>query len=385
MRMRLFWQTRLRLLADWWWTIDRPLFLSIVALAGLGYVMTFAASPLMAAKIGLPLYHFAARQIVFLTMALATCLAVSLLTPRQVAQLALGVFVLSLLGLMLVLLVGHDVRGARRWLSLFGFSVQPSEFLKPGFMILTALLFARLAARRMSSLVPFVLLVFCALLLVAQPDIGQTVLLTLGWLMLLFLSGGSLWKLALPGAGLAGFLVFAWRTMPHVAARIDGFLNPALGESYQTEQALSAIANGGVFGTGPGDGYYKAFLPDAHTDYVFAVLAEEGGLLIGGAVMALFALIVLRALARASEARAHWVQLSVAGLVGLFGLQAAINLAVNLNLVPPKGMSLPFLSYGGSSLLATALSLGMVLALTRREIPKLPRPPAVVPQREVMA
>lgn len=383
--MRAFWQHRLRLIADWWWTIDRPLFLSVLALAGLGYVMTLAASPLMAAKIGLPLYHFAARQTVFLTMALCLCLAVSLLSPRQLVRLALGVFVLSLLGLMLVLLVGHEVRGARRWLSLFGFSVQPSEFLKPGFMILLSLLFANLAARRMSSLVPLGLLGFCALLLVAQPDIGQTILLTLGWLALLFLSGSPLWKLALPSAGLAGLLLFAYRTMPHVQARIDGFLHPGLGDAYQTEQALAAIANGGAFGTGPGDGYYKAFLPDAHTDYVFAVLAEEGGVVIGGAVIALFGVIVLRALVRAREARAHWMQLSVAGLSGLFGLQVVINLAVNLNLIPPKGMSLPFLSYGGSSLMASALSLGMVLALTRREIPALPRAPAVVPQREVLS
>ena len=382
--MRVFWQTRLRLLADWWWTIDRPLFLGVLALAGLGYVMTFAASPLMAAKIGLPLYHFAARQVVFLTAALFLCLAVSFLSPRRVVQLALAVFVCSLLGMMLVLLIGHEVRGARRWLSLFGFSVQPSEFLKPGFMILTALLFANLAARRRTSLVPLVLLGFCALLLVAQPDIGQTILLTLGWLALLFLSGSPLWTLALPSLGLAGILIFAYRTMPHVTARIDGFLQTGLGDSYQTEQALAAIANGGAFGTGPGDGYYKAFLPDAHTDYVFAVLAEEGGLLIGGAVMALFGAIVLRALARAHRARAHWMQLGAAGIAGLFGLQAGINLAVNLNLIPPKGMSLPFLSYGGSSLMAQALGLGMVLALTRREIPALPRPPAVAPRREVL-
>jgi cell division protein FtsW len=240
--------------------------------------------------------------------------------------------------------------------------------LKPAFVVVTAWLFARQRAKFVAHdmwLAVVLLLGTCALLAM-QPDFGQTILLGLVWMCLFFLSGGSMKLIAaMASLGLlAGTYVYA--TYGYFRSRIDRFLDPSTGDTYQVDKAMDAIRSGGITGVGPGDGRVKSILPDAHADYVFAVAAEEGGLIIGCFIVFTFAFLVWRALWALREEREHWVQLAASGLICLFGLQAIINLSVNLNLMPSKGMTLPFISYGGSSLLASAITMGMLVGLMRR-------------------
>lgn len=362
-----FGRTDRHFLANWWWTIDRWLLLGIVSLMMVGFVMTFAASPVIAHRLEIDTYHFAYRQIIFLAMAFVGMIIVSLLEPVQIRRLAMGLGVLALGGVLLTLTIGSEIKGSTRWLRIMGFSLQPSEFLKPCFVVAVAWCFAMQNTRLDVSgrLIGFVLLIVTCFLLSLQPDIGQMILLTIVWTAMFFLAGGSyLFLSAMSMTGL-GLLLFLYQSFPHFKFRVDRFLDPSLGGTYQTDKALEAFRNGGLFGTGPGDGKIKHVLPDGHTDYVFAVAAEEFGLVVGLLIICIFAAIILRCLMCLRDSRDHWVQLAGTGLIILFGMQTIINMAVNLNLMPPKGMTLPFISYGGSSLLALALTMGMVLALTR--------------------
>ena len=362
-----FGRTDRHFLANWWWTIDRWLLLGIVSLMIVGFVMTFAASPVIAHRLEIDTYHFAYRQIVFLAMAFVGMITVSLLEPVQIRRLAMGLGVLALGGVLLTLTIGLEIKGSTRWLRLMGFSIQPSEFLKPSFVIAVAWCFTMQNTRLDVSgrLIGFALLIVTCFLLSLQPDIGQMILLTIVWTAMFFLAGGSyLFLSAMSLTGL-GLLVFLYQSFPHFRFRIDRFLDPSLGGTYQTDKALEAFRNGGLFGTGPGDGKIKHVLPDGHTDYVFAVAAEEFGLVVGLLIICIFAAIILRTLISLRDSRDHWTQLAGTGLIILFGIQTIINMAVNLNLMPPKGMTLPFISYGGSSLLSLALTMGMILSLTR--------------------
>ena len=366
--LRFFARTDKSPIAQWWWTVDRWLVAAVVILIGLGYLMAFAASPAVAQHIGKPIYYFANKQLVFLTLALGVFLAVSMLNPRLVRYLALASFVAALVGVVATLFTGTSAKGASRWLIIAGVSVQPSEILKPAFVVVTAQLFA-LHRTRFDSyalISAFALLVMCCLLLAGQPDIGQLTLMGLVWMCMYFLAGGSLRLLFV--LGVLGIVTgaYLYATKPHVSSRVDRFITPSSGDTYQVDKAMDAIKSGGIVGVGPGDGRVKSILPDAHSDYVFAVAAEEGGLLIGSFIISVFAVIVLRALSGLRAEREHWIQLAAAGLTCLFGLQAIINLAVNLNLIPSKGMTLPFISYGGSSLIASAFTMGMLVALSRR-------------------
>ena len=366
--LRFFARTDKSLIAQWWWTVDRWLVAAVVILIGLGYLMAFAASPAVAQHIGKPIYYFANKQLVFLTLALGVFLAVSMLNPRLVRYLALASFVAALVGVVATLFTGTSAKGASRWLIIAGVSVQPSEILKPAFVVVTAQLFA-LHRTRFDSyalISAFALLVMCCLLLAGQPDIGQLTLMGLVWMCMYFLAGGSLRLLSV--LSVLGIVMgaYLYATKPHVSSRVDRFITPSSGDTYQVDKAMDAIKSGGIVGVGPGDGRVKSILPDAHSDYVFAVAAEEGGLLIGSFIICVFAVIVLRALSGLRAEREHWIQLAAAGLTCLFGLQAIINLAVNLNLIPSKGMTLPFISYGGSSLIASAFTMGMLVALSRR-------------------
>lgn len=366
--LRFFARTDKSPIAQWWWTVDRWLVASVVILIGLGYLMAFAASPAVAQHIGKPIYYFANKQLVFLTLALGVFLAVSMLSPRLVRYLALVSFIAALVGVVATLFIGTSAKGASRWLMIAGVSVQPSEILKPAFVVVTAQLFAYHKTRfdGYALICAFALLVLCCVLLAGQPDIGQLTLMGLVWMCMYFLAGGSLRLLSV--LGVLGIVAggYLYATQPHVTSRVDRFITPSSGDTYQVDKAMDAIKSGGIVGVGPGDGRVKSILPDAHSDYVFAVAAEEGGLLIGSFIICVFAAIVLRALTRLKTEREHWIQLAAAGLTCLFGLQAIINLAVNLNLMPSKGMTLPFISYGGSSLLASALTMGMLVALSRR-------------------
>ena len=352
--------------ATWWWTVDRWFLAAFLLLMGLGIVMSFAASPAVAERIGLDSFHFATRQIVFTVPAFAAMLAVSFLDARQVRRMSIVMLVVMLVLMVLVLYIGIEVKGARRWVSLAGLSIQPSEFLKPAFVVICAWLFAEHARQPdiPGNLFAMILLGLVLALLVAQPDLGQTTLVLGTWGAMFFMAGMSwFWIVALGATGVGG--AFAAYTMfPHVAGRIDRFLTGE-GDTFQVDMGREAFIHGQFWGVGPGEGTVKGMIPDAHADFVYAVAGEEFGIVMCLGIMMIFAFIVLRGLAIALKEKDDFTRYAVAGLVIVFGLQSIINMAVNLQLMPAKGMTLPFISYGGSSQIAIAISMGMVLALTR--------------------
>lgn len=356
--------------AEWLWTIDHYLLASFVFLMVGGVVLSFAASPPVAERIGVDTFFFVKRQALFLLPALAILLAGSLLSPRQVRRVALAVFIVSVILMVATLFIGFEAKGARRWIYLAGFSVQPSEFLKPAFVILVAFLLSESGRRREVPGVLFAMLLYaiCAALLIAQPDFGQTLLIGAVWAGLFFLNGLSWFLIAGLGVVGVGGLFAAYFFLPHVTNRVDRFLDPGSGDTYQIDTAKDSFLAGGWFGRGPGEGTVKRILPDSHTDFIFAVVGEEFGVIVCLLLVAVFAFIVIRGLNHASKDQDAFGRLATAGLVVLFGLQATINLSVNLNLIPSKGMTLPFISYGGSSLLSSAMTAGAILALTRRRL-----------------
>ncbi|MEI2383745.1 putative lipid II flippase FtsW [Breoghania sp. JC706] len=363
--------------SEWLWTVDHLMLAGFVTLMLGGVVLSFAGSPPLAERIGLEPYFFVKRQAIYLVPALAVMLGASMLSPRMVRRAALVIFGLCLVALVLVLFTGVEVKGARRWIDILGFSIQPSEFIKPAFVILIAFLLSEAGKRpevpgRLFSILLFVMV---AALFVAQPDFGQTMLLLMVWGALFFMAGLSwVWIGVLGLLGVAS-LGSAYMLLPHVTARINRFLDPASGDTYQVDTALEAIVQGGWLGRGPGEGTVKRILPDSHTDFIFAVAAEEFGIILCIVLLAIFAFVVLRGLTHARREPDPFVRLATAGLMVMFGIQSAINMAVNLNMMPAKGMTLPFISYGGSSMLAVALAMGFVLALTR----KRPRPSRTAP------
>jgi cell division protein FtsW len=353
--------------AQWWWTIDRLTLAALGALMLAGIILLLAASPPVATKLGLDPFHFVNRQVMYLIPATAIMLGVSFLSPRQIRRLALVVFAISILLLFATLFVGAEIKGARRWIILAGINIQPSEFVKPAFVILVAWLFAESSRRpeMPANIAALGLLLLVVTLLVLQPDFGQTLLITLIWGSLFFMAGmRMIWMFGMGVAGAAGLSV-AYVTVPHVARRIRRFLDPSSGDTFQIDNAVESFLRGGWFGRGPGEGTVKRILPDSHADFVFAVAAEEFGIVLCIALAALFAFIVVRTLSRAFRNEDPFMRFAAAGLAILFGAQSAINMAVNLHLIPAKGMTLPFISYGGSSLLSLAYAMGMLLALTR--------------------
>jgi cell division protein FtsW len=356
------------LLADWWFTVDRVLLAAILVIAGAGLLLSLAASPSIAVKRGLPAYYFVERHLVFSLFGVGVMLAVSTLSPRAVRRLALAVMAAALGMMLLVLLDGTEINGARRWLHVAGYSLQPSELAKPAFVVLTAWLLVE-AERRpdipATALACLLYFVFTGLL-VLQPDVGQTLLVSLLWCALFLLAGRPFrWFLAF-AAALIGGLAAAYSSFGYVRWRVDRFLNPSLGESFQTDRALQSFIEGGFFGKGPGEGTIKAVLPDAHTDFILAVIAEEYGTLACLVLLGLFVFVVVRAFSRQANQTDDYQRLASAGLALLFALQAIVNMAVNVGLVPAKGITLPFISSGGSSTLGVGLAMGMLLALTRR-------------------
>lgn len=355
-------------LSDWWFTVDRLMFFGLLLLMGAGLVLSLAASPPIAEKYDLEHFHFVRRHAVLLIPAVAILFAASTLTPKQIRRTAFVIFLTGIALMILILFLGPEIKGAKRWLQLGAFSLQPSEFVKPAFIVLTAWLFNESQKRKDVPGLELAILLYAvfALLLVLQPDFGQTLLVTLVWGALFYMAGiNMVWILALAAAGIAG-LVTAYFLVPHVASRIDRFLDPASGDTYQADRSLDSFLNGGWFGRGPGEGTVKDVLPDSHTDFIFAVAAEEYGLIACLILLTLFAFIVLRGLSKASQEPDGFIRHAVAGLIMLFGLQTLINMAVNVGLLPAKGMTLPFISYGGSSLLAMALTMGFALGLTRK-------------------
>ena len=356
------------LVAEWWFTVDRVLLTAILILAGTGFVLSLAASPAVALKKGLAAFHFVERHAVFSLLGAAIMLAVSMMQPRQLRRLALIIFVLAISLMISVLITGEEINGARRWVRFLGFSLQPSELAKPAFVTLAAWAFAEVQ-RQVEMPARFVAVAlwatFAALLLM-QPDVGQTFLISTIWGTLFVLSGQPLsWAAVFAAIGSVG-LAGAYFSLDYVRLRVDRFLGAGGDEYSQTARALQSFIEGGFLGRGPGEGTIKTALPDAHTDFIFAVVAEEYGAIACLAIVALFAIIVLRAYFRTFTETDPFARLAVAGLTMMFGLQASINMGVNVGLLPAKGMTLPFISAGGSSLLSVFLTMGMILALTRR-------------------
>ena len=352
---------------EWWWTVDKLTLAAVGALMLAGIVLSLAASPPVAARLGLDPFFFVDRHILYLVPTVAVLLSVSFLSPRQIRRLAVVVFFVSLLLVALTPVFGAEIKGARRWLVIFGMNIQPSEFVKPAFVVLVAWLFGESAKRpdMPANSISLAMLLTVIALLVLQPDFGQTMLVVLVWSALFFMAGmRMIWVFGIAGLAGAG-LTAAYFTVPHVARRIQHFLNPAAGDSYNIDIATESFMRGGWFGRGPGEGTVKRILPESHTDFVFSVAAEEFGVALCLVLVALYAFIVIRALVRALRNDDLFVRFAAAGLAILFGTQAAINIAVNIHLIPAKGMTLPFISYGGSSMISLGYTIGMLLALTR--------------------
>ena len=356
------------ILGKWWWTVDHITIAALGVIIVVGIMMVTTASPAVAERIGLESFHFVYRQILFLLLAVMVVLGVSLLSPITIRRLAVAGLLVGGIALLAVLVFGSEAKGAKRWLYLAGFSLQPSEFVKPCFAVVTAWV---LSKRFDTPDFPgfrtaIILYAIFVMLLILQPDFGMTVTISVVWATQLFLAGlPLLWIAVAAFMGILG-LISAYMFLPHVAKRINNFLDPSQGDNYQVERSIEAFQNGGIIGVGPGEGTVKQVLPDSHTDFIFAVVGEEFGALIALMVIGLFAIVVLRGFLRVRHEPDLFIVYATVGLLMQFGVQAVINMGVSLHLFPTKGMTLPFVSYGGSSMLAIALAMGMVLALTRR-------------------
>jgi len=352
--------------ADWWWTIDRLSAVIVIALIGIGLMLAVAASP---AASGGPQtagnFNFAARQMVFAIVALAILFGASLLRPEQLRRVAAIIFVAALVGSFVVLFLGTQTLGARRWLDLRVFTLQPSEFLKPSFAILAAAILTDTNHTPLPRPVLTALIVAPALvILMLQPDVGQTFLLLGLWGAMLFFAGLSVkWVWAI-GGGTAGLATFCYVFVPHVHHRVEQFLHPA-DKGHQVNMSLKAFSHGGLVGVGPGAGTVKYHLPDVHSDFIYAVAGEEFGLWLCAIIALLFCVLCVGLMLRSAKSRDPFAQLAGAGLAVVLAFQALINMAVALNMIPAKGMTLPFISSGGSSLFAVALTMGFALSLSR--------------------
>ena len=355
-------------LPKWWQTLDKWTVTSILLLFGIGILLGMAASPPLAAKNGFEPFYYVKKQVIFGGAALVAMLITSMMSPRLVRRLAVLGFIITLVATALLPFLGTDYgKGAMRWYSLGFASVQPSEFLKPGFVVVAAWL---MAANEEINGPPgrtwsFLLMVTIVVMLAMQPDFGQAALILFGWSVMYFVSGAPM--VLIGGILLAIYPLaqFAYNNSEHFARRIDGFLDRSLDPTTQIGYATNAIREGGLFGVGVGEGQVKWSLPDAHTDFIISVAAEEYGLILVFCIIALYATIVLRSYFRLMRERDPFIRLAGTGLVAIFGVQAMINMGVAVRLLPSKGMTLPFVSYGGSSLIAGGIAVGMILAFTR--------------------
>lgn len=377
-------------LGSWWWTVDRPMLGCILIIITFGIALIATASPPVAQQIGIAdEYHFLKRHISFLVPSVMMILVLSLFSPRAIWRFASIVLIAGVVAMVAVLFIGTEIKGARRWVPFFGFSLQPSEFVKPAFAVVAAWLIAlqktsinrvggfkteisKTGFFREKKIFPgyyFAIGLYGLLiaLLLRQPDLGMTVLITAVFATQIFLAGLRFRYLAALLAVGAGGLVLSYFAFHHVKSRIDRFWNPESGDNYQVDQSIAAIKSGGFFGVGPGQGQDKLNLPDAHADFIFSVLAEEMGVVFVLILMALFLYILLRGYRRLADTGDVFAVLAVGGLLTMFGLQAVIHMGSAVNILPAKGMTLPFISYGGSSLISMGMSMGMVLALTRRK------------------
>ncbi len=356
----------------WWWTVDRLNLSALIVLMACGFILVTAGSPPVARRLDLSPFYFVHRHQVFLLLGLIVMLTVSLLPPVAIRRVAVVGFVVSILMMALLPFMGVETKGAHRWLTIGNASIQPSEFMKPCFAVVMAWICAenhrRVDFPGYSMAIGLYLLV--AILLIVQPDFGMTLTVSAVWGIQLFLAGLPMFWVVLLGTLAVAGGIGAYYALPHVAHRIDAFLDPSAGDNYQIGRSLEAFKSGGLLGRGPGEGEVKHVLPDSHTDFIFAVAGEEFGVLVCLLILGLFAFVMLRGLSRIWQENDLFVVLAVAGVLSQFGIQAVINMGVAVNLFPAKGMTLPFISYGGSSVMAIALAMGIMLALTRRRFGK---------------
>ncbi|MBB2964134.1 FtsW/RodA/SpoVE family cell cycle protein [Methylobacterium sp. R2-1] len=371
-------------LADWWWTVDRGLLAGLGCLMVAGLVFLMGGGPPVAERIGLPTFYFLNRQAMYLAPTILLIIAVSFLSVRHIRRFALATWLIGVVLCILAGKFGPEIKGAHRWIQFGSFGLQPSEFVKPAFVVVTAWAFSEGANRRdmPGVTLAFLLLPLTIVPLILQPDFGQTMLITMVWCTLFFVAGLHwFWVAGLGFAGMIGVFT-AYTFLHHVRERINRFMDPESGDSFQEVWSRESFNSGGWFGTGPGEGVAKRHLPDAHTDFIFSVTGEEFGVLVCLGLVALFAYIVIRGLKLARRTDDTFTRLAITGLTTLFGLQACINMAVNTQLMPAKGMTLPFVSYGGSSLISLALGMGFLVALTRKR-PRTTtvnqRPPGTMP------
>lgn len=355
-------------LSEWWFTVDRLLLTAIFILMGIGIVISLAASPSVAIAKDLGPFYFVKRHIIVVCLGAVLMLLLSAQSPRTLRRIAFILFAASIAAMVYIFFFGEEINGARRWLRVAGLSLQPSELAKPAFVVLSAWAFAEHERRRDVPAFPMALalyVIFVGLLLI-QPDVGQSLLVSLVWGAMFLLAGlPLLWVLGFAAIAIAG-LGAAYMVLPYVQDRVNVFFSPLAGDNSQIERAYNSFKEGGFFGRGPGEGTIKTVLPDAHTDFIFAVIAEEYGVIACMALLTLFMFIVFRALLQAISNEDLSIRYAVAGLSLLLGGQALINMGVNVGLLPAKGMTLPMISAGGSSLIAICITFGMLLGLTRK-------------------
>ncbi len=356
-------------LYKWWASIDVWCFSLSLLLIMIGVILSFGSSGAAADRLSYSNpFFFVYRQIVFALSAIVILSCISYLSIENSRRFAFLIYIFSIMLLLFILLFGHEAKGAQRWLKFGGFSLQPSEFIKPAVIILISwVLTRRIYDTKIKAEVLSAIIVAIPIgIFLLQPDLGQTILLCFTVILVAVLAGISLrWGVGIIGLFLCG-VALLFTLMPHAVTRINKFLNPDSSENYQTERALDAIANGDLFGRGAGEGVIKNLLPDAHTDFIFSLAVEEWGLIGALIILSLFALLILRGIYISSKNPDPFAQLSGMGLFTLLGIQVGINIAVNLSLIPAKGMTLPFISYGGSSLWGSAITIGFALAMTRK-------------------
>ncbi len=363
----------------WWYTVDRWMLFGLILLGFIGLFFSLAVSPAEAISINTDTYFFLTRHLIYCFISLFFLIVISILPAGKIRKLSLIIFMGSLIGIFLTLTVGINSGGASRWLPIFGFTIQPSEFLKPSLVIVVSWFLARARIEGNTSLqiIPAILLFLSVFLLLQQPDVGQTILIIITVMGLMFFNGLP-WKIVI---GLISFSIlggiFLYFNFSHVSLRVDNWVNawfnPDSLESRPTQMssAIDAFENGGLFGQGIGEGWMKYNLPDAYTDFIFAAVAEEGGLFFILLIILIYGFIIIRGFSKIQTLNNYFNQLAASGLLLIFGLQTLFHMAVNLSLVPAKGMTLPFISYGGSSIMALGICMGMFLSLTKKDDPRI--------------
>ena len=359
-------------LGRWWWSVDRLTLLAILALMGVGVVISFASSPPVAMRLNLETFFFVKRHIIMTFPAIIMMLFFSVLSPLQIRRFCLLSLFAGIFLLIFTILYGIEIKGARRWLNINGFSLQPSEFIKPFFAVVSAWFFSQKAKNVdfPGIMVSFIIMLTLVTLLMLQPDLGMTIVLVSTWCVQLFLFGiPFIWIGIFIGTAIISF-IGAYCFFPHVTKRVDQFLDPSAGDAkhelYQITQSLEAFMNGGLFGKGPGEGIVKKHVPDAHADFAFSVAGEEFGFIICSIIVLMFLFIIVKSLLRTLNSSSLFILLATSGLISQFALQTFVNMSSTLHLIPTKGMTMPFISYGGSSQIALGISVGIILAFTRK-------------------